>query len=342
MKPTGPSHTRPVSRKHLSGSRRVFLRSGIAAIGTGVVARSAGADIAQARLVTGAAGSLVDVMCRRLAEAMKGSYARTVLVENRPGAAFQIAVSAVRNAAPDGATILVAPLTCMYLYPHTYAKLPYDPETDFAAAGTAGVFELAFAVGPAVPAEVKDLRQFFAWCKQHPQQASFGSPARGSTLHFAGAMAGRASGVDLQQVSYKGAPAAITDLMGGQIPAACATLTDFLPFLNSPKVRLLATSGASRSRFAPMVPTFLEQGFARIVSRDRFGIYLPAKAAQGTVDRLVATLREVLASPGLSRAFEEMALEPGWLEPAQARTLVHQESRRWGAIVKELGFTAET
>ena len=134
-----------------------------------------------ARIFAGfAPGGTVDVTARRIADKLRDVLARSVVVENRTGAGGQIALSALKTAPADGLTLLVTPMSMLGIYPHTYKKLPYDPVADFQPVSQAVRFDFGFAVGPMVPASVKSLADFVAWCKANPKDANFGSPAAGS------------------------------------------------------------------------------------------------------------------------------------------------------------------
>jgi tripartite-type tricarboxylate transporter receptor subunit TctC len=299
--------------------------------------------IEQVRLVLGSPpGSVLDLFSRKVGEGLKSSYARSVVVDNRTGASGQIAVSAVKSSAADGATLLVTPMPYMGIYPFTYKKLPYDPVADFAPVSIGAVFDLAFAVGPSVPAAVKTMPQFLEWCKANPQQASFGSPAAGSTPHFVGAMAGRAAGVELTHVPYRGPTPAILDMVGGQIAAACSTVGDFLSHLEAGRCRLLATTGVQRSRFAPSVGTFVEQGFKDIVVNDWFGLFVPVQTPVAQVQRLNAALKGVLADPVVGKTLNENGLQAVWSTPAELAARLKSDQARWGPIVSALKFSAES
>ena len=116
----------------------------------------------------------------------------------------QIAVQFVRTAAPDGATVLLTPMSMLGIYPHTYKKLPYDPVADLMPVSGAAVFDYGFAVGPMVPASVKNVPDFLNWCKVNPNLANYGSPAAGSSPHFIGALLGQSANVDLRHVAFRG------------------------------------------------------------------------------------------------------------------------------------------
>jgi len=328
-------------------SRRTVLGWGAAGLATGLLSGRAAAQAAGpvelAKLVLGSPpGGVLDAFARKLAEAIQPSYARSVIVENKTGASGQIAVSTVKAAASDGATILVTPMPMMGIYPHTYKRLPYNPMTDFVPVSMGAVFDLTLAVGQAVPAEVKTLKDFFAWCKTNPSKAYFGSPAAGSTPHFMGSMAARSAGVQFTHIAYRGPTPAISDMVGGQVAAACSTVGDFLPFIESGKARLLATTGANRNRFVPQVPTFAEQGFRDIVLDDWFGLFLPAGTPQLYVRRLSDALKTALGAPAFALAMETKGIQPKWSSPEDFAARLQADTRKWGPIVKSFNFTAES
>lgn len=306
-------------------------------------AQGSGSPAELAKIVIGPPpGSLIDLLARRVAEGIAPAYARGVIVENRVGAANQIAVSAVKAAPADGNTILLTPMPMMGIFPHTYTKLPYDPQADFIPVSMAALFDLAFAVGPMVPGSVKTMPEFFAWCKANPAVANFGSPAAGSTPHFAGSMAARAAGVELTHVPFRGTTPAISDMIGGQIAAVCAPLGDFIPHMGSGKCRVLATTGAQRSRFTPDVATFVEQGYRGIVINDWFGFFVVAKTPAAKVQLLSTALKTALSDPALIKAMDERGLELRWTTPDELGTRLKADYERWKTIVKSFNFTAIT
>jgi tripartite-type tricarboxylate transporter receptor subunit TctC len=334
-----------MQQQHHSG-RRDFLLAAFAALPTGLTAGAATAqpvDAAQARIVIGSpAGGALDFFARKVADGLQLTYAKSVLVENRTGASGQLAISGVKAAAADGNTILLTPSPMMAIYPHTYRKLPYDPVADFMPVSMAAIYDLAFAVGPAVPAAVKSIADFVAWCKAEPQRAQFGSPAAGSTPHFVGAMLSRHAKTEITHVPYRGTVPAITDMLGGQVAAACAPLGDFVAYVSTGRCRVLATTGGKRSKFAPDVPTFAEAGFKELALDDWWAFFVAAGTPPARVQQLNAALKTVLGDAALARALEERCLEPQWSEPAPLAANLRLQTAKWGPIVKTLGFTADS
>lgn len=296
-----------------------------------------------ARIFAGfAPGGTVDVTARRIADRLRDVVAQSVVVENRTGAGGQIALSALKTATPDGLTIAVTPMSMLGIYPNTYRKLPYDPMADFAAVSLAARFDFGLAVGPMVPATVRTLKDFVAWCKANPAQANFGSPAAGSVPHFVAELFSRAAGADLKHVPYRGTQPAIVDLMGGQVAAVSGPVGEFLQHLPTGKVRLVATSGEKRSRFAPDVPTYAEQGFKEIVFDEWFGVFAPGKTPAASVTRLSEALRKVLATPEVVDSLAQMGLEAKGTTPAELAALLKRDTERWAPLIKTIGFSADS
>jgi tripartite-type tricarboxylate transporter receptor subunit TctC len=312
----------------------------LASIGQQAFAQ-AGLEIA--RVVTGfPAGGTSDAICRRVATQLAPGYAKSAVVENKTGAAGQIAVSFVKNQAADGATILQTPTSILTIYPHIYKNLPYDPVADLTPVSLGCVFDFGFAVGPAVPASVKTVPDFLAWVKANPAGGSFGTPAAGSTPHFIGALLGKNAGVELKHAGYRGTQPAMLDLLGGNLPAVCGPIGDIIQHLPTGKVRILGVSGEKRSRFTPDVPTFGEQGLKNMAHSEWFAFFLPAKAAPDVVARLSAAMKTALAHKEVIDGLSGFGLEALWSSPADLAEILRKDTIKWGPIVKEVGFTAES
>jgi tripartite-type tricarboxylate transporter receptor subunit TctC len=328
----------------MSLSRRTLLQT----VGAGALLAAGASARAQAalenvKIITGfPPGGTSDTICRRVAAKMAPGYGRSVVVENRTGAGGQIAIQAVRTMAPDGATILQTPMSMLGIYPHIYRRLPYDPVADLTPVTLGCTFDFGFAVGPAVPASVRNIAEFLAWCKANPAQANFGSPAAGSVPHFIGVLLGRSAGVDLKHVPYRGTQPAILEMIGGQIQAVSGPVGEFTQHVAAGKCRLLASTGAARSRFAPDTPTMVEQGLRDMSFSEWFGFYLPARASAEVVQRANTALRAALADKETVDGLAVMGLEAKSSTPAELAALLKADTERWGPIVKAIGFTAES
>ena len=204
------------------------------------------------------------------------------MVDNRPGAAGQISVGALKVAVADGSTLLLAQGAIATVYPHLYAKLAYDPAVDLQPVSLASEMLLGLAVGPAVPREVTTLAEFIAWIRKHPDRANIGSPGIGTLPHLLEAMLFRKEGIAWQHVAYSGGPPAVTDLLGGQIAALALPEGLLRQHHATGRVRVLATSGSARSAYLPEVPSFAEQGHPDLVVK---GVVRLLRFRSGAEDR---------------------------------------------------------
>lgn len=285
------------------------------------------------------AGGTADALSRRLADGMRPGYAGTVVVENKPGAGGGIAIANLRDSAVDGSVLCVSPSSPLAMNRHTFKKLAYSPLDDAASASLLCEFDHALAVGPAVPASVTTVKGYLAWIKAGGA-AGYGTPGAAGIPHLVGVMLARQSGVDLVNVAYRGSAPAVQDLLGGQVPSVIAPVGEYLPYLGTGKVRLLAVAGPARSRFAPNASTLREAGFD-IAVRDWFGVFMPPRTPQELLARASASVRAALEAAELKSAFERIAMEAAGSTPAALAQRVAQEDAQWGRIVKDVGFTPE-
>ena len=321
-------------------TRRSLIGAGALAL-TGVHASAQTFDVV--RIVNGfAVGGGADTICRRIAERLSHGYATSAVVESRTGAGGQIAVLYAKAAAPDGATLLLIPMFALGIYPHTYKKLGYDPTKDLTPVSLAATFEYAVAVGPAVPTSVTNVLELMAWFKLNPSAASVGYPASGSTAHFIGVVLGRSARVEIAHVGYRGGQPALLDMIAGQIAAVICPIGELTQHLKANKCRVLGLSGATRSRFAPSVPTLVEQGYKDLAVKEWFGIFLPAGASPEVVSNANKAIRGAVSEPGFSESLTAMGFEPASSSPAELTAALKADSARWGQLVRTIGFSAET
>lgn len=289
------------------------------------------------------AGGSADVTSRRVGDKMGGTnYTKSAVVENKTGAAGRIAVDTVKAANPDGATLLLTPYSMMSIYPHIYSKLSYDPFKDFVPVGMASMLSHGLAVGPMVPATVKTVKDYLAWAKANPNDASYGSPAAGSTPHFLGALLGLNNNVDLKHIPYRGSVPGIADMIGGQLASMFTPHGDFIANHKAGKIRILATSGRSRSTFVPEVSTFIEQGFPDLVVEEWFGFYAPAKTPASVVSTANAAMNLALKDKGVIEGLGLSGMVPVGGSPEDMARDMKKQFDAWGPIVKRIGFTAES
>jgi tripartite-type tricarboxylate transporter receptor subunit TctC len=292
-------------------------------------------------LCSGPAGSIPDIVARRVAEQLAGPFARRALVDNRPGAAGQIAVNALKAAPADGSVVLLAQGAIATVYPYLYPALTYDPERDLKPVSLASEMTMGLAVGPAVPDSVTDIRQLLAWMRLNPKLSNVGSPGTGTLPHLLEAMLFRDAGVDWQHVAYSGGPPALTDLMGGQIAALVLPEGLLRQHRAAGRLRVLATSGAGRSSYLPDVPSLVEQGYPKLVVREWFAFFMPGRTTPDVVDRTAQAIRAALAQPALVAAFGESGMQAASSTPAELTTRIAVEQRDWESVIRLSKIKAE-
>ncbi|MGZ5185700.1 MAG: Bug family tripartite tricarboxylate transporter substrate binding protein [Caldimonas sp.] len=290
-------------------------------------------------LVGFAPGGSADIAARLLADRMKDELKQPVVVENRPGAGGRIVAEAVRNAPADGSVLMLTPIVVTVLAPMVFSKLPYDPVTDFAPVAHVANFQFALSVNASHPA--KNMKELVAWYKANPAKANFGSPAPGSLPHFFGVMIAKGAGIELVHVPYNGGGPLMNGVMGDQVGAGIDTLVDQIELHRTGKIRLLASSGSTRSPLLPEVPTFAESGLPGVEGTSWFAVYAPAKTPEPTIRQLNAAINKALAVPELRERFAKLGLEPTGGTPADLTKRMAEDTARWAPVVKASGFRAD-
>jgi len=336
----------PLPRHALAAERRRFLRAGaggLAALATlsfGQRADAARGDPMHI-LCSGPPGSIPDLVARAVADQLFITLGQRVVVDNRPGAAGQISVSALKAAAADGSTLLLAQGAIATVYPYLYTKLAYDPAVDLQPVTLASEMLLGLAVGPSVPGEVNTLGEFMAWIRKHPAQANIGSPGTGTLPHLLEAMLFRKEGVEWQHVAYSGGPPAVTDLLGGQIAALALPEGLLRQHHAAGRVRVLATSGTARSAYLPDVPSFTEQGHPDLVVKEWFAFFASGLVPNATVEATSALLREAIARPALAAAFAQAGMTPVSSLPSALSARIIREQQHWQPVLRSNDIRAD-
>ena len=285
------------------------------------------------------AGGGTDIIARLIADRIRVPFASSVIVENKPGAAARASVDFVKNAEPDGGTLLFTPDFPITVYPHSFRTLSYDPLRDLVPVAPGAKSMLSYNIGPAVPAGVTSLAGFVQWCKQNPASASYATTAAGGTPHFVGMMFATAAGVAMTPVHYRGGAPALQDLLGGHVPASVNPVSEVMAQAKSGGLRMLAVTGSKRSRFLPDVPTMREEGFD-VVNESWLGAFAPAKTPAETVRVLGLAINEVARSPDYAESLAKFGNEPALQTPEEFAATVRADIARWGPVVKASGFVA--
>lgn len=316
-------------------------RSLLAASAGLILGNAASAQPAVGRIVVGfPPGGAADALARLLSGSLQTAMAANVIVDNRVGAASRIAVEHVKDASADGSVVLLVPDGAMMLYPFVYRNLKYDPARDFIPVTRLVNMPLVMYVGPGVPGYVRTVADYVTWAKADPKRAVYATPAAGAVPHFLGVMLGRAVGLDLQPVHYRGGAPAMVDLIGGQVPMGFGSLSDGLAMVKAGKVRALAASGARRATELPDAPTFLELGYPSMVAEIGLGTFVPAKTPREVVARIDVATQRALASRELLSQLPNWGFEVSAEGPAAFAARLEKERVRWSDIVKSTSFSA--
>ena len=324
-------------------SRRTFNKALLAGLAGGSVP---GIALAQTkaqpgRIIVGyPAGGSLDATARRLADAWR-QQGPVYIVDNRAGAAGRVANAQLKREKSDGSVMLCTHSSALTIYPHVYTKLAYDPVKDFTPVTPVASAVCAFAVSSAVPASVKTLADFARWAKASPQGAMYASPAAGSVAHFLGFRFSQAAGVALQHVPYRGSAPALQDLLGGQVASYFGFVGDFLPYLDSGKLRILGTAAERRSRFLRDVPTFAEQAFADVKGAETYGLFLPPQASETTIAALYEAAKSASGDAAVKAGFDQLGMEQVTMAPRDYLAWLASERENWRPIVQASGFKSE-
>lgn len=281
------------------------------------------------------AGGGGDTLCRLVAQHAGQLLDRSMIVENRTGGDGLIGIKWVKNAIPDGATILVTTGPTMYLLPMVESEPSFDLNKDFVPVSLLARFEFGVVVGPAVDA--KDFKGFVAWLKANPGKATFGVPSNGTIPHFTGSKLEQVLGVPMTRVAYRGSAPAINDLIGGHLPFAIVTIADAIPQHRAGTVKILAVSSAERSPFLPDVPTLKESG-VDLVADGWYGMWLPAGSSRDFAKQLSAAVATSLAKPDVREKLLAIGLIPVGSTPEGLSKELADDIALWQPIVKATGY----
>src|SRR5258708_2383608 len=254
------------------------------------------------------AGGGGDALCRILAQHLSQLLDRTVIVENRTGGDGLIGIKSVKNASPDGTTILVTTGPTMYLLPMVELEPSFDSAKDFVPVSLLARFEFGVVAGPVVDA--KDFKQFVAWLKANPGKATFGVPSNGTIPHFTGSRLEQVLGIPMTRVPYRGSAPIINDLVGGHLPFGITTIADAIPQHRAGGVKILAVSSAERSPFLPDVPTLMENGIEPVADA-WYGMWLPAGSSPQLAMQLSAAGAPARPQPHAPAKLSAHAPRPG-------------------------------
>jgi len=283
------------------------------------------------------AGGNTDVVARLIAPHIEKAVGQPVVVENRPGAAGNIAADFVARADADGYTLLMGTVGTQAINYAIYKDIRFKP-ADFAPITLVASVPNVLAVTASLP--VKSVQELIEYGKKNPGKLSFASSGAGSSIHLSGEMFKSRTGVDMVHVPYKGSAAAVTDLVGGQVHLMFDNLPTSLPFIKNGTLRALAVTSAERSTNLPDVPTMAEAGVPNFEAGSWFGVLAPAGTPAPIVNRIDQAIEKAMADPDMQKRVIELGAVPTVKGPAAFNAFIGTEIEKWKAVVQAAGASA--
>jgi len=285
------------------------------------------------------AGGGTDILTRMLAHELQEKLARPVIVDNRPGAGTIVAAQAAARAAPDGHTILVAPVTTLAMAPSVHKSLPYDPVKDFAPIGLVGSAQFALVANPQAPAAT--LPELIAFIRNKNGGLSYASSGAATPHHLFMAMFLKMIGGKAQHVPYRGSVAALTDVVSGQVTMMMVDLAVAMPAINEGKVKAFGVTTTTRIKAMPELPTIAEAGVPGYSARPWFSVVAPAGTARPIIDRLNELLMAFINRPETQDKMNALAITPWTSTPDELARFIPAEIEKWAQVAKDAGVTSE-
>ena len=285
-------------------------------------------------IVPWVAGGGTDIVARIIAAKLGDGLGQQVLVDNRPGANGIIGADMAAKATPDGYTVVLHAVE-HFINASTYSKLPYDTVKDIAPIGMVASHSLVLIVAPGFPA--KSVKELVALAMTKPGRLDFGSWGQGSLAHLAGEMFNAAAEIKMVHVPYKGAPQAITDILGGRLACMFTTMPTGLPHIQSGKLVALAVTSAKRLAFLPDVPAMIESGYPGFEVQSWRALFAPAHTPRATIRKLNRELVKALEAPDVIDRLKKAGFEPMKSSPEQLDAFSKAELAKWAKVAKAAG-----
>ena len=285
------------------------------------------------RIVVGfAAGGSTDKLARVMSKRMGELLGQSVVVENRPGAAGNLAAEVVAGAPADGYTLFMTTLSSQAINPHIYSKLRFDPVKSFEPISLVAKYPLLLVVAPQL--KVNSVQELIAYVKKSDQQSFFSSAGSGSPAHLAGEMFKARTGANLQHVPYKGGSPALLAVMANEAQFAFETIPSAIGQTKGGKLKPLAVSSSARSTAAPELPTLQEEGLSQFVVTSWAGLVAPAGTPRDVLEKLNQATQQTLATPAVNAALVADGAEPAGGSSAEFARFLSQEFKSWGDVVR--------
>jgi len=283
-------------------------------------------------------GGPTDVVARLVSDKLSAQIGQRIVIDNRPGAAGNIAVEILTKANADGHTLLYSS-NAIALSPGLYAKLGYDPLKDLAPVTEIGAGCLIFVVHPSLP--VKSVTEFIDYAKARPGQLNYGSSGSGTSTHLAAVLFSQRTGIQTQHVPYKGTAPSLLDTLAGRVQFLMGAVLTAVPHVKEGKLRALAVTGSKRIQSLPELRTIEEAGLPGFVVTTWQGIFAPAGIPVATLTRVNAEFVKAVHSPDLKPRIEQQDMDPTGPTAATFRNMYFAELKRWTKVAQDAGLKAD-
>ncbi|HEX2543774.1 MAG TPA: tripartite tricarboxylate transporter substrate binding protein [Ramlibacter sp.] len=289
-------------------------------------------------IVPQAAGGANDAIARIVAQKLSEQMGQQFIVENRPGAGGNVGTAYASKAKPDGYTLMLTADSAYVINPSLYKSVGFDPLKDFEPVSPVATAGYVLVAHPSFAA--KNVSELVALAKQQPGKISIASAGNGTLNHLIGEMLGKATGIQLVHIPYKGAAAAVTDVVGGQVPVSVQSLPSSISHIRSGRLKVLGVVNEKRVAALPEAPTIGEtiKGFG---ATPWYGVFAPAGTPRAIVTQLNAEIAKALEAKDVQEKLAGVGCEPYRSSPEQFGVLVRDELPRWARIVKESGATVD-
>ncbi len=282
------------------------------------------------------AGASPDIVGRLMADRLSRIWGQQVVVDNRSGAGGTVGAAIAARAAPDGYTLFQCNIASNAIAASLYAKLAYDPPRDFAPITRIGTTASVLIVHPSLP--VATVAEFIANAKANPGKLSYGSSGAGTSPHLGMELFKAMARIDVVHIAYKGAPQAISDLIGGQVPAAISNIPALLPPIHTGRARAIAVTSLKRASQLPSTPTMDESGLKGYEVTSWYGVCAPAGTPAPMLSKLHSDLSKVLLAPDVQQRLTEMVIEPAPTSREDFAAFMRTETQRWAQVAQGAGL----
>jgi len=327
-----------LSRIRSTTRAAAVIAAAILALGAAPAAMAQAYPSKSVRILVGfAPGGAMDIVARTVGQKMAAGLGQTVIIDNKPGAASNIAIRQLIDSPPDGYTVMLV-ANGLTANPFLYTQQPFDPNADVVPISLVARLPVVIAADPR--SEVSSVAKLIEISKAKPGSLNYGSPGSGSTPHLAVELFARGAGIALTHIPYKGGKPAITDVLGGQLPLVAVNAVEVQPLWKDGKLKVLAALSAQRVSTMPDVPTIAESGFPGFEANVWHALIAPKGTPPAIVARLNAEIHKALADPEVKERLAGLGAEVSPTTPQELATLVRSEYERYGKLIREANIKA--